>query len=65
MKFVLKCFGPNNDYKIVFTKFSFQFTMEHSKSVVLDNTEEIEVNMDQVKAMLQYLMEITPPGLFP
>ena len=64
MKFGPKCFGPNNDYNIVFTKFSFQFTVEHSKSVVLDNIEEIEVNMDQVKAMLQYLMEITPRGHF-
>ena len=59
-----KCFRPNNHNEIVFNNLSFQLAVEPSKSIVCHNLEEIEVSIRQVKAMLEYLMEITPRGHF-
>ena len=38
--------------------------MEPSKSIVMDNLEEAEVNLVEIKSMLNYLMEVTPKGGF-
>ena len=61
---IRKCFRPNNHNEIVFNNLSFQIAVEPSKSIVCHNLEEIEVSIRQVKAMLEYLMEITPRGHF-
>ena len=48
----------------MFHSILFNLTVEPTKSIVMDDLEDVEVNLVEIKSMLQYLMEVAPRGAF-